>query len=93
MLHAQALGHQAVLRVDHVVVVVARKFRAQAVGGLARFSVADGVGKDDEVFRGIERLAGAEQLAREGRVSRRLPEPVLPCRTRTGSPVGAPTVV
>jgi len=33
--HAEVFAHQAVLRVDHVVVVVTRKPGAQPVGGLA----------------------------------------------------------
>ena len=59
--------HQPVLRVDHVVVVVLREVRAQPVGWLARLAGADRVGNDDVVAARVERLAGAEQLAREGR--------------------------
>jgi len=46
---------------DHVVIVVLRKVRAQAVTRLAGFSVADVVGKDDEVTRGVEKLSGTEE--------------------------------
>ena len=61
----QAVGQQEVLRADHVVVVVVREPRVQAVARLARLAVADAVGKDDEVLRGVEQLSGAEQLAAE----------------------------
>ena len=58
---------QAILRVDHVAIVVVRKCRLHAVGGFRGFAVADAVGNDDEVFRGVERLAGTEQFAGKGR--------------------------
>jgi hypothetical protein len=67
VLYAESFLDQAVLRVDHVLVIVFRKRRLHAVGRLRRFSVADAVGNDDVVFRRIQRLAGAEQLAREAR--------------------------
>ena len=65
VVHLQAFRQQPVLGLDHVVVAVAREPRAQAVARLARLAVADVVGQDDEVLRGVERLAGAEQLAGE----------------------------
>ena len=65
VVHLQAFGQQAVLRLDHVGVAVAREPRAQAVARLARRAVADVVRQDDEVLRGVEQLAGAEQLAGE----------------------------
>ncbi len=52
----------------------------------------DGVGQDDEILLGVERLALAEQLACEGGVSIEAPEPAVPCSTTTGSPVGSPIV-
>ena len=67
VLDAQVLVHEALVRLDHVAVVVARKACAQAVGRFARLAVADGVGKDDVVARRVERLARAEELAGEGR--------------------------
>src|SRR5439155_15690569 len=55
-----------VLRANHVVVRVLRKARVQAVARLARLPVADAVGQDDEVARGVEELTGAEELAAKG---------------------------
>ena len=63
--HAQMLGQQAILRHHHVVVIVFRKARAQAVRGPRRLAGAERIRNDDEIFGGIERLAGAEQLARK----------------------------
>src|ERR1019366_9864173 len=56
---------EQVLRPHHVVVRVLRKARAQAIARLARLAVADAVRKDDEVARGVEKLAGAEELSAE----------------------------
>src|SRR5262245_4667473 len=47
------------LRVHHVVVRVVWKPRVHSVARLARLAMADAVGKDDEVARGVERRAGA----------------------------------
>ena len=66
VVHLQPVDQHGVLRAHHVVVGVFRKPRVQAVARLARFAVADAVGQDDEVARGVEQLAGAEQLAAEG---------------------------
>ena len=63
MIHAEAVDEQFVLQVDHVEISVVRKLRAQAVAGFARTSMTDIVGNDDEPAVGIERLAGAEELA------------------------------
>ena len=67
VLEAEPFGQQAVLPVNHILVIVFREFGLQSVGGLRRFAVADGVGKDDEIFLRIERLALAKELARKGR--------------------------
>mgnify|MGYP003693920217 CR=1 FL=1 len=87
------LRDQPVLREDHVVVVVLREARAQAVRGLGGFTGADGVRQDEVVAAGVQRLPGTEELTRECGVSMPAPDPVVPCRMSTGSPVGAPTVV
>ena len=42
-----------------------RKLRVQAVARLARFSMADAVGQDDEVLRRIQQLARSKQDIRE----------------------------
>ncbi len=65
MVHAQALGEQLVLGLDHVVVVVVWEVRVQAVGGLGRLAVADAVGEHDEIARRVEQAAGREQHLRE----------------------------
>ena len=61
MIHLQALCQQRVLRHHHVVIVVLRKVRVQAVAWFARSAVADAVRQDEVVAAGIERLALAEQ--------------------------------
>src|SRR5262249_37340882 len=63
---AEPFGHKPVLGFDHVIVIVLRKFASQTVRWPRRFSGAERVWQDDEVFACVERLAGAEQLAREG---------------------------
>ena len=65
---AEALGDEAVLRHRDVVQPIVRKARAQAVARLAGAAEADDVGDDEEMPRGVERLAGAEQLAGERRL-------------------------
>lgn len=65
MLHTQALGQQPVLRLHHVIVVVARELRAQAVGGPGGLPGAEGVGQDEVVAAHVERLARPEQLVGE----------------------------
>src|SRR5207248_6752588 len=65
MIHAEPFSEQAMVRGNHVVVIVLGKVRVQAVAGLRRFSVADAVRKNDVVARSIEKLARAEQFARK----------------------------
>ena len=95
MVYTQVFGHQAILGAHLIVICIVRELRAQAVGGFRGFSGADGVGKNDVVRRGIERLAGTEQFACEMLRTLRKPAPLPfdPCRMTTGWPVGAPTVV
>src|SRR5262245_57148660 len=47
--------------------------RAQAVAGLARLSVSDRVGQDDEIACGVEQLPWPEERARELVAQERLP--------------------
>src|ERR1700751_1390892 len=61
MVHGETPLEEFVLRGDHVVIVVLRKVGVEAVAGLAGLSVADVVGKDDEVAGGIEKLTGTEE--------------------------------
>jgi hypothetical protein len=65
VIHPEALGEQPVLRIHHVVVAIAREFRAQAIAGLRRLAVADAVGHHDEVLVRVQDLPGAEQFAGE----------------------------
>src|SRR5689334_20216027 len=65
MVHAEPLREQAVVRGDHVVVIVLWETRVQAVAGLRGFSVADAVGKNDVVTRGVQKLARAEKFTRK----------------------------
>ena len=65
MIDAESFGHEAVLRGDHVLVAIPRKLRVQPLTRPARLARANAVGEDDEVRRGIERLAGLKQLAAE----------------------------
>ena len=67
MIDVQALGHEGVLRRHHVGVRVVRKCRLHPVARLARPTVPNVVGQDDEILRGIERLPRAEKLARKFR--------------------------
>src|SRR5271169_6300602 len=66
MANAEAFCYQAVLRRDHIAVVVARKFRPHTVGRLGRFSVADGVGQHYEVLARVQRLTWTKQFTPEG---------------------------
>jgi len=59
-------GHQPVLCRDHVGVIVERELGTQPVGRLGRFSRADGIRQDGEIFLGVEWLASSEQLAGKG---------------------------
>ncbi len=55
----QVLGDQLILQLHHVLIAVFRELHAQAVARLARLPVADVVGEDQEIFRGVEQLPGA----------------------------------
>ena len=65
MVDAEMVLHQIVLGRHHVVVVVFRERRPQAVGRLAAAAGSDRVGDDDEVLRGVERLTRPVQRAGE----------------------------
>src|SRR6516225_3299065 len=62
MVQTETLGEQAILRVNHVGVIVFGEFRFQTIGRLQAFAVSDAVGDDDIIFGGVQRLARAEQL-------------------------------
>src|SRR5262249_35756275 len=61
-------GEQTMLRHHDVMESKVRKARAQSVAGLAGAAEADDVRDDDEMPRGVERLARPEQLARKSRL-------------------------
>src|SRR5437763_14358917 len=63
VVHAEPVGEQTILRLDHVHVAVVRKLRVHAVAWLARFAVADAIRLDDEELHRAERLARAEKFA------------------------------
>ncbi len=65
MIHAESLGEQLVLGVDHVVVRVLREPRVHSVAWFARPSMSDAVGEHDEIVGGIEQLPRTEQLTAE----------------------------
>ena len=71
MVDLHLVEHHA-LAAHHVVVVVGGEARMQAVGGLGTLAVADVVGKDEEIFCDVERLAGAEEHIREERIQQRV---------------------
>src|SRR6185312_13533305 len=48
-------------RTHHIVVIVLRKMRAQAIARLAGFPVADIIGKDDEVPVRVQKLSGSKK--------------------------------
>ncbi len=62
---AEPFRQQAILRLHHVVVAIAGKFRMQAVARLAGLPMPQRIRQHDEISRGIQRLARAEQLAGE----------------------------
>ena len=61
MIDTKSSLQQLVLSSHHVVVVVLGKMGVQSVARLARFSVPDVIGKDDEIAVRIQQLAGAKQ--------------------------------
>jgi hypothetical protein len=67
MLDAEVFGQQAMLRLDLVGIVVFRESGAETIRWLRAFAVADIVGNDDVVLRGVEWLAGPVEFAGEGR--------------------------
>lgn len=88
--HAEALGEQRVLGVNHVGVGVARESGPQAVAGLAGAAVADAVGHDQEVAAGVEQLARPEEHICELRAQEGLPAPAgaVEQQHRIGRPAG-----
>src|SRR6516165_8234063 len=55
MVQTETLGEQAILRVNHVGVIVFGEFRFQTIGRLQAFAVSDAVGDDDVIFGGVFR--------------------------------------
>src|SRR6267378_4495633 len=69
---AQSFLDEFVLEGDHVRIFVAGEMCIEAVAGLAGFAVADVVGKNQEIFVGVEQLAGAEERSGEDRLKKRV---------------------
>jgi len=69
---AQSFFDEFVLEGDHVRIFVAGEMRMEAVAGLAGFAVADVVGKNQEIFVGVEQLAGAEEGSGEDGLKKRV---------------------
>ncbi len=65
VIDVQTFEQHAVLRADHVVVVVAREAHVEAVRGPGAFALTYVVGKNQEVVGDIEWLPGAEKNGRE----------------------------
>ncbi len=68
---------------DHVVVIIVREFRAQAVRGLGRLAMADAVTQDDEVFCRIKQSAGGKRTSAELGAEELFSIPPVPCMIRT----------
>src|SRR5262245_27666041 len=65
MVHAQALGDETEVRLDHGAVAVVRASRGQTVARFAPPAIADPIWQHDEMRAGIEQLTISEQLAGE----------------------------
>ena len=61
------------LRRDHVGIVIFRKGHPQPIAWLRRFSMADIVRQNDEIFGCVEHLARAEKLSRKLRLKKLMP--------------------
>src|SRR5215472_896699 len=68
VIHIKAFRQQLVLSQNHVVVIVLREMRVQAVARLRRFLVTDAVRKNDEVATRVQELPGTEELSRKLRL-------------------------
>ena len=63
---AEMFGEESVICQDHIIIGIFWESHVQAgIAGFAGVAVADGVGEDDIVFRGVEGLAGFEEVAGE----------------------------
>ena len=67
MADPEPLGDEPIAAVDHVAVAVVREFAPQPVGRLRRPAAADRVLHDEEILRGVERLARPVQLVGQRR--------------------------
>ena len=65
VIDAEPLGHEPVLRGNHVFVAVLRKLSAQPVTWFARLAGSNAIGKDDEMRCGVEQLTWAEKNSAE----------------------------
>ena len=65
MVDAQSFLQQFVLRRHHIVVVIVRKTRMQAVTGLAGLPMPDTIREDDVIASRVEQLAWPKQFTCE----------------------------
>ena len=75
MVDFQKVENDHVLAVGDVGISVIGELGVEPVAGFARFSVADSIGKNDEVFSCIERLPFAKEFVGEDRNEELVPRP------------------
>jgi len=68
VIHTEAFRQQPVLSQNHVVVIVLREMRVQAVARLRRFPVTNAVRKNDELATRVQELPGTEEFSRKLRL-------------------------
>ena len=89
MVYAEALGQEAMLRLDHVGIPVGGEPGVEAVAWLARAPVPYPVGQDDEHAGGVERLARPEKLAGKHRIDEARAGAPRPMEDEDGVPNGS----
>ncbi len=65
MIHMKSLGHQPVLRLDHVRIPVVWESHVEPIARLAGIAMADAVRQDNEVLGWIQKLPAIEKLTGE----------------------------
>src|SRR5579859_1461781 len=62
MIDAKSLGHQPVLRLEHVRIAVVRESHVESIARFGGISMPDAVRQNNEVLRWIQKLAAIEKL-------------------------------
>src|ERR1700742_3758299 len=70
MIHTETVHEHLVLRSDHVVVVIMRKFHPQTIRRLRGVALTDVIGKNQIVARDVQRLARSEENVGENRIEK-----------------------